>query len=290
MSTKISVITVCFNAASELPVTIESVLAQDYTDYEYIIQDGNSTDSTDQVVEGYRKFFDSKNIKLTYNKMPDDGIYDAMNKAVACAEGDYINFMNAGDSFYNAETLSSVIESLSTARSNSEQLPDIIYGDCAVYEYGVFYRFNKSLNDIEEAMPFSHQSTFARRDLLIAHPFKTCYRYSADYDFLLTMHDLGRSFHDSNCLVCITNADGVSSVNYHDTLVESALILKDHGKYHHSDKELKKDKAVLKIKQFVMDYFPDFIKKTIRLLQIKSRGQKLNIEIPPWYVSHLTKK
>ena len=191
MSVNISVITICYNAAKVLPLTIESVLSQDYDSFEYIIQDGNSTDNTPEIVGSYKDKFAARNIRFVYNRKKDGGIYDAMNKGSASAEGDYINFMNAGDCFYDTHVLSSVSDA--AAVEDGEEKPAVIYGDCAVYEYGRFYLFPKSLEKIEESMPFSHQSVFAASDFVREHPFNTTYRYSADYDFLLTAHDKGVS-------------------------------------------------------------------------------------------------
>ncbi|MBR1909172.1 MAG: glycosyltransferase [Lachnospiraceae bacterium] len=287
MNVKFSVITICYNAAKVLPVTIESVLSQDYTDYEYIIQDGNSTDATPEIVNSYKEKFAERNIRFVYNREKDGGIYDAMNKAVASAGAEYINFMNAGDCFYDMHVLSHIADAEDAESSKNGTAPVIIYGDCAVYEYGRFFLFPKSLERIEESMPFSHQSVFAQSDFVREHPFNTSYRYSADYDFLLTAHDFGVKFCDSGTTVCITTADGTSSINYHDTLMESAGILKNHGKFHHSEAELLKIEKTLRIKQFVLDHFPVFIRKIIRGLQIRSRGQSYDPVIPPWFKSFL---
>lgn len=276
-NTKISIITICYNAAEHLPLTMESVLAQDYSNYEYIIQDGNSTDNSREIIEAYRARFEAKGIHFVYNCERDGGIYDAMNRGVKSCSGEFINFMNAGDCFYSSTVLSSVF--------NDDSLKDvtIIYGDCAEYEYGRFNLFIKNYKGIEEVMPFSHQSVFAKRTFLEEHPFNTSYRYSADYDFLLTAHDLKVSFVDSNVIICITTKDGLSSVNYHDMLIESASILKSHGLYHHTEAELASIEKTLRLKQFVLDHFPVFIKKFIRTIQINKRGQNFDVVVPPWY-------
>ena len=214
MDIVITVITVCYNAAADLPVTIESVLAQDLVNYEYIIQDGDSTDDTEKLVRSYERKFSERGIRLIYHKEKDSGLYDAMNKAARSAAGEYVNFMNAGDCFYDETVLSKAAKA-----AGDNGLPTILYGDCAVYEYGLFHLFTKSLADIGERMPFSHQSVFARTGFVREHPFDTGYRYSADYDFLLTAYDRKAEFCDIGTIVCITTADGLSSVNYHDTLV-----------------------------------------------------------------------
>lgn len=99
---KISVITVCYNAVSSLEKTILSVLNQTYSNIEYIIIDGGSTDGSVDII---KKYID----RLAYwVSEPDNGVYDAMNKGVCAASGDWVNFMNAGDSFYCNETISTL--------------------------------------------------------------------------------------------------------------------------------------------------------------------------------------
>lgn len=275
MKDKLSIITICRNAADILPVTIESVLAQDYDNYEYIIKDGNSSDNTGEIVRSYAKEFAAKGVNLVYNSESDGGIYDAMNRAATLSDGAYINYMNAGDCFFDAGVLTRVADAADGAV--------IIYGDCVVYEYGRFYRFQKSLANIDEGMPFSHQSVFAASDFLRSHPFDTSLRYSADYDFLLTAYDMNVRFIDAKTIVCITTADGTSSINYHDTLMESTVILQKHGRFHHSERDLARMERSLTVKQFVMDHFPAFVKGAIRGIQIKSRGQGIDVTPPAWF-------
>lgn len=272
---RITVITVCYNAAPLLPVTMESVLAQDHDDIEYIIQDGMSTDSTPETVESFRSRFEERSIRFIYNRESDGGIYDAMNKGMASAGGSYINFMNAGDCFYDEKAVSA-------AAAASKNSPVLIYGDCAVYEQGMYFMFPKSPEKIEEAMPFSHQSVFVESGFMRAHPFNTAYTYSADYDLLLTAHESGKSFCDSGAVICITTADGTSSINYRDTMMESIRIRKAHNICRMSDAQIKRTATILKLKQFVLDHFPACIKKMIRRLQISSRGQGFVPVIPPW--------
>lgn len=274
---QVSIITVCYNAVKELPVTIESVLAQDYDNFEYIIKDGASKDGSVALLESYSERFKARGITFKIISEADGGIYDAMNKGVLAANGTWINFMNAGDCFYSADVLSSVFSEKSYPTSA------ILYGDCAEYEYGRFYLFPKNFDGIKSVMPFSHQATFANRNLLLRLPFKCEYRYSADYDFLLSAYDRELHFTDVGCVICITNKDGVSSVNYHDMLNESKLILESHGVTPPDEAHEAQRENVLKIKQFVLDHFPVFIKKFIRGIQIKLRHQNFDYVIPPWY-------
>ena len=92
---KISIVTVCYNAERTIKSTIESVLKQTYTDYEYILIDGKSTDNTYKIVCSYDKKFKNRGVQYRHISEQDQGIFDAMNKGIQMARGRYINFMNA---------------------------------------------------------------------------------------------------------------------------------------------------------------------------------------------------
>ncbi|RXE60893.1 glycosyltransferase, partial [Muribaculaceae bacterium Isolate-001 (NCI)] len=101
-SQKITVVTVCYNAVKEIEKTIQSVISQTYDNVEYIIVDGGSTDGTLDIIRKY-----SSRITRWVSE-PDKGIFDAMNKSAHMATGEYINFMNAGDLFFDEKVLSDI--------------------------------------------------------------------------------------------------------------------------------------------------------------------------------------
>ena len=137
MSFKVSVITVCFNAEKTIRDTIESVLSQSFTDFEYIIVDGKSKDNTNGIIAGFDDAFSAKGIEYKHVSEPDNGIYDAMNKGAGLASGEWIIFMNADDRF-----------------SDPEVLKDI-FGDCdySGYDvvYGDSYRVKGDLKKLDKA-------------------------------------------------------------------------------------------------------------------------------------------
>ena len=96
---KITIITPTYNVADTLEKTIQSIINQDYKNIEYIIIDGESSDGTQRIIDKYKKYIDKVIIK------PPRGVYDAMNHGIKHATGDYINFMNAADVFYEKTTL-----------------------------------------------------------------------------------------------------------------------------------------------------------------------------------------
>ncbi len=272
----ISIITVCMNEEGSIKKTIESVLAQNYRDYEYIIKDGGSTDGTLKIADSYRDRFSEKGVSYRIISEKDEGLYDAMNKSVRQAQGKWINFMNAGDCFYSKATLSDIFKKSNYVNDG------ILYGDAIEYEYGHYYRFRKSFESIESTMPFSHQSAFVNRELLIRYPFKLEYPIGADYDFLLSMYKKGYHFKDTGVIVCIISKDGVSSTNLYDTYMESLKIRAAHGAKMPSEGRIKRSIKMSELKQYVMDHFPDVIKKQIRKIQWALRGQNIKVELPEW--------
>lgn len=126
----ISVVTVSYNAVTTIEQTILSVINQTYPHIEYIIIDGGSTDGTVDVIKKYAD-------KITYwVSEPDKGIYDAMNKGVREAKGKYITFLNAGDFYYNQDSLLQLIQ-----KGEIDNDPDVIYGyQIHSFNYGKFVR------------------------------------------------------------------------------------------------------------------------------------------------------
>ena len=121
MALKFSVVTVCFNAESSLANTIESVLNQVFAPYEYLIFDGASTDRTLEIAESFRSAFEEKNIRYVVKSEKDSGIYNAMNKGVDAASGDFVSFLNSGDTYLEDALLK-------VNRFYDEQAFDLTYG------------------------------------------------------------------------------------------------------------------------------------------------------------------
>ena len=103
---KITVVTVCYNASGVIEQTMRSVLGQTYSNMEYVIVDGASKDNTLDIINKVSAEYPQANIVI--KSEPDRGIYDAMNKGIGLATGDWINFMNAGDQFVSDDTLAKV--------------------------------------------------------------------------------------------------------------------------------------------------------------------------------------
>ena len=273
----VSIITVCRNPGRNIVKTFESVLAQDYSDFEYIIQDGGSNDGTSELIDKYASRFKERGIRISVFYEDDPGIYSGINKAVAHAEGTWINFLNAGSCFYSASVLSSVFN-----RSNYPNAA-VLYGDAVEFEYGHYHMFRKSLANIETGMPFSLQAAFINHELLSRYPFKTDYRIGADYDWLLSIHSKGFFFRDINTIICILSKnDDISSLKLYDAYMDALKIRNSHGISGPTAAELIVKKREIKLKQFVLDHFPVFLQKLIRHIQLILRKQNADLTIPSW--------
>ena len=172
----ISIITVCYNAQNEIAATLKSVKEQTFKGYEYIIVDGASKDNTLKVIA------ESGVAPTLLISEKDKGIYDAMNKGLALAKGDYLMFLNAGDSLYSPNTLQQIAD---VAKNN----PDVIYGDTAIVDADRNYLRPRRLrppkhltrNSFKNGMLVCHQAFLPKREL--AMPYDMQYRFSADFDW-----------------------------------------------------------------------------------------------------------
>ena len=208
---KISVVTVCRNAENCLEETILSVLSQNYLGFEYIITDGNSTDGTMEIVRKYERPFAEKGVKYSFQSEPDKGIYDAMNKSLDKASGEWILFMNAGDSFFDDKVLETIFQ--------QDYLDcDFIYGNVVLLENGKYKKaYVGSINDITDQSPICHQGTMTRLETLKKYRFDDTYRLAADYDVMMRMNRDNCVFQKIDCIVAIFGLGGTSSqqsINY----------------------------------------------------------------------------
>lgn len=144
----VSVVTVVYNRAQELETTLASVVNQTYGQVEYIIVDGGSTDGTLDIIKKYEDRIDF------WISEPDKGIYDAMNKAIDLATGEWINFMNSGDRFAAPDALTFFERPFSA---------DVVYGDAEIEYPGFTKAWKKTeLSNLWKRMAFCHQACFVK--------------------------------------------------------------------------------------------------------------------------------
>jgi hypothetical protein len=192
---KISIITVTHNAVHTLQATLDSVRAQDYPDIEHIVIDGGSTDGTIDIIRRNPDRF------AYWTSEPDGGIYEAMNKGLAKATGDWVLFLNADDTLHDAHAVSRVFAA--AGRPWAGKL--VIYGDSVMHVDAANTRLRRSkpLRTIRFKMPFTHQGVFVSAGLLRERPFDTRYRLACDYDFfrdVYARHGAGAFFDSGVCI------------------------------------------------------------------------------------------
>ena len=206
---KVTIITVCFNAATDLQKTLDSVLNQQYTDLEYLVVDGGSRDNTLDLLKHYKPLFDKAGKVFRYVSEKDKGTYDAMNKGARMAQGEWINYMNAGDTFYDATTLQEFFS------QNINQESGVIYGDTLqIFDFGSGIAKASDYQKDNPVMPFCHQSCFVKADLMREFQFDLSYRIVADHDLFFRLHEANVGFQYIPAAVARYNGQyGLSATN-----------------------------------------------------------------------------
>jgi len=217
---KLSVITIVYNNAADIERTMLSVLNQTYPNIEYIIVDGPSTDGTLEIIKKYS----GKISKLISEK--DAGIYDAMNKGLAVATGDYVLFMNSGDEFYSGDTVAKVFAIAEGA--------DIYYGETEMMDasgQSLGQRRHKAPENFtwlsfKYGMSVSHQAIYVKRTL--AEPFDRNYHLSADIDWILNAAKKAKKIVNTHQYVAKYLVGGMSKKRHRQSLRERFDIMKKY--------------------------------------------------------------
>ena len=223
---KFSIITVTYNAAQVLEDTIQSVITQTYKGVEYIIIDGGSKDGTLDIINRYKTHIH------TVISEPDKGLYDAMNKGIRVATGDYICFLNAGDALHEDDTLLLMVHSIT-----GEVLPDVLYGETQlVDEEGHFVRMRRlsapeqlTWKSFQKGMLVCHQAFFARRELV--EPYDLQYRFSADFDWCIRIMKKADVLHNTHLTLIDYLNEGMTTRNHKASLKERFHIMCKHYGY-----------------------------------------------------------
>lgn len=215
-----SIITVTYNAAQWLERTMESIISQNCQDVEYIVIDGGSTDGTLDIIKRYENH-------ITYwISEPDKGIYDAMNKGMKVATGDYLWFLNAGDTFYSPNVLLEMSEAI-----QANQFPDIIYGETEIMDAQGNNLGNRRLKapdrltwkSFSMGMLVCHQSFVVKRTM--ADDYDLQYRFSADYDWTIRCMRKASTIYNSHLVLSRFLEAGASTVNRKVSLKERFRIM-----------------------------------------------------------------
>lgn len=219
----ISIITITFNAAKELPATLESVKSQTFRNFEHLIIDGASTDDTLLVA----RMLGVPDLKIVSE--PDGGLYFAMNKGLRLAKGRYVLFLNAGDTFHSPETLAAYAAA-------THKRADIIYGDTVIVDKDRNQIGPRHLSapdvltfdSFSHGMLVCHQAFMVRK--AIAPYYDTDYRLSSDYDWTIRCIHAGnpRAYVNLKMVTIDYLSDGLTDKNHRESLIERFKIMCRH--------------------------------------------------------------
>lgn len=226
---KLTIITITFNAERFLRKTIQNVLAQTYQNIEYIIVDGKSTDRTVDIIKECEADFCVNGIDFKWISEPDKGLYDAMNKGLRMATGDFVWFINAGDKIYDSTTAQRVADALA---DNADA--DVVYGQTLIIDQNdepcgerhkiapVSLEFRHMLN----GLVVCHQSIVVRKEIAPAYDLR--YHYSADYDWVCGVLEQSRKNIYIDGYLSKFMQSGISAKNRKASWIERYKIMCQH--------------------------------------------------------------
>ena len=239
---RFTVVTITYNAEAVLQRTLDSVFAQTYKGVEHLIIDGASKDRTLALVEAYKQKSDESETehKVIIQSEPDHGIYDAMNKGLTQASGDYIVFMNAGDCFPQADTLEQVVHRCKLTEMPTAELPGVLYGNTDVVDGDGHYLHPRRLQppakltwrSFRQGMLVCHQAFYARTDIAKNLQYDTRYRFSADVDWCIRVmretERMGLPLYNIGIVVANYLDEGATTKNHKASLRERYLVMQRH--------------------------------------------------------------
>lgn len=239
---KFTIVTCTYNAAPVLQRTLDSVLSQKYADVEHLILDGLSKDDTVRMALAYKerseKLGNDHDVVVISEK--DGGLYDAMNKGIRHATGDYIVFLNAGDTFPDSDTLDTIASSI----GDGEQLPGVLYGDTNIVDMDHHFLRHRRLTppkrltwrSFKLGMLVCHQAFYARTDLAKETLYNNAdYRFSADVDWCIRIMKLCAKRHlalrNVNAVIVDYLDGGMTNKNHNASLKERFHVMAKHYGY-----------------------------------------------------------
>ena len=258
---KISIITVTYHAAAVLEQAVCSVIGQDYSDIEYILIDGGSTDGTLNTIKKYED-------KITFwVSEPDHGIYDAMNKGLSYATGDYIYYLGADDCLLAPTSISLVASYLQEHPEVDVLCASVMMVD-ADNRMEKVYSSDFSEEDVMSGYNTPHQGMFVRREILQKYRFDTSYRIAADYkNFLKFYLDSDIALQKTDLIVAYYANDGISGDGTAEQRMEDVRALEENGinaAAYYAKKQQEKSSQMKNILRWIFD-------KTGILRQIRLR-------------------
>lgn len=231
----LSIITVNLNNRDGLQRTIDSVVSQTFTDYEWIVIDGGSTDGSRMLIEQYSDNF------AYWCSEPDKGIYNAMNKGIANATGDWFLFLNSGDWLFNKDVLGKIF--------NIQWNCDVIYGNMLLVKNGVNEPHTYPDNIVFSYFydhTICHQATFYKGEVLKNKRYNEDFKIAADWLMQMELILLNKKFSHINEFITCFDGNGIGSQSNYNVFHERYLIYENYIPYH-----IKKDIEYVKKWEFV---------------------------------------
>lgn len=243
-SPKLSIVTICYNQP-DIEQTCKSILSQSWQDFEWVVIDGGSTDGTLEILEKYK----NRIAKLISEK--DNGRYNAMNKGIKLCSGEFISFLNGGDSYFNNDVLKDVFE-------NREHNESVLYGNVLIMQSKNLISENNTIRKLPNELPknffindcICHQSTFVSKSLFEKYGYyNEDYEIISDWEKWLLFTKNKVEFKYINLTISNFKNDGISSLEKYQKLYkkERKRVLSKHfSKSYRLKSKLRKILTLLK--------------------------------------------
>jgi glycosyltransferase involved in cell wall biosynthesis len=215
---KVSIIVVSLNTKNDFLETIKSINNQTYKHFEIIVIDGKSNDGTENEIIKMSNIFS----KFIIEK--DNGIYDAMNKGIVLAKGEWIIFLNSGDIFFEKLTLEKIF-------NKKKSYKDVIFGNTVIKNKKYKYiSIGKNFEQGTVVMPFCHQSSFIKSSLLKKNLFNLDFTISSDFNLFYKCYMQKKYFYRLNIPFTIVKSGGISDIKRQQVYNENISIMKTYNK------------------------------------------------------------
>lgn len=212
---KLSIITINYNNVTGLKKTIDSVITQIFADYEWIVIDGGSSDGSKELIEQYSDYF------AYWCSEPDSGIYHAMNKGIDKASGQYLQFLNSGDTLHSDQVLKQVFE--------SENEADLMYGDFQLQDDTYVRRFPEKITltyILTDCL--NHQASFYKRELFEKERYDESFKIVSDWAFNFHLLLQNKTLKHLPFIVIDFEPNGIGCQLTEDHLQEKTRALQKH--------------------------------------------------------------
>ena len=237
---RFSIVTITYNAEKVLQRTLDSVRYQTHEGVEHLIVDGASKDQTLAMAEQYKQQSDASDNghKVIIQSEPDHGIYDAMNKGLTQASGDYVVFLNAGDCFPATDTLEKIVHLCRLSEYPAAERPGVLYGNTDIVDDEGHFLHPRRLQppakltwkSFRHGMLVCHQAFYARTDIAKNTQYDTRYRFSADVDWCIRImretERMGLTLCNTKMVVANYTEEGATTQNHSESLKERFHVMR----------------------------------------------------------------